>query len=236
MSPTLDPYRRIAPFYDALDLPFERWRYCAARPLLSEGLGGRLRDERDCLKHFRRRIGEAALLDPGTLDAVDVEVAAYDRPRRRDCPRRRPARRGRPPDRRLCVVLMRSAFTQVSPSPRRRGEGRGEGQSCVAHVQPRPSEPGRFGGGERAPNWRCGDIFATGSSLDASSCVKSRSDLISPTLLAASCASSSKSTVASTLTARRTSDAMRRCATSDTGQFGCGTTRFSATWRVSWKC
>jgi acetoin:2,6-dichlorophenolindophenol oxidoreductase subunit alpha len=36
----------------------------------------RLRDERDCLKHFRRRVGEAALLDPSALDAVEAEVAA----------------------------------------------------------------------------------------------------------------------------------------------------------------
>lgn len=44
MSGTLDPYRRIAPLYDALDLPFERWRYRALRPMLFEGLGGRLLD------------------------------------------------------------------------------------------------------------------------------------------------------------------------------------------------
>jgi TPP-dependent pyruvate/acetoin dehydrogenase alpha subunit len=36
----------------------------------------RLRDERDCLKHFRRRVSEAALLDVGDLDAVEGEVAA----------------------------------------------------------------------------------------------------------------------------------------------------------------
>ncbi len=36
----------------------------------------RLRDERDCLQHFRRRVGEAALLETGALDAVDAEVAA----------------------------------------------------------------------------------------------------------------------------------------------------------------
>lgn len=44
MSGTLDPYRRIAPLYDALDLPFEHWRYRALRPMLFEGLGGRLLD------------------------------------------------------------------------------------------------------------------------------------------------------------------------------------------------
>jgi TPP-dependent pyruvate/acetoin dehydrogenase alpha subunit len=36
----------------------------------------RLRDERDCLKHFRRRVGEAGLLDATALDQVDSEVAA----------------------------------------------------------------------------------------------------------------------------------------------------------------
>src|SRR6516225_7531594 len=36
----------------------------------------RLREERDCLKHFRRRVGEAALLEMTELDAVDAEIAA----------------------------------------------------------------------------------------------------------------------------------------------------------------
>jgi acetoin:2,6-dichlorophenolindophenol oxidoreductase subunit alpha len=36
----------------------------------------RLRDERDCLKHFRRRVGEAALLEMTELNAVDAEIAA----------------------------------------------------------------------------------------------------------------------------------------------------------------
>ena len=36
----------------------------------------RLRDERDCLQNFRRRVSEAALLEPAELDAVDSEVAA----------------------------------------------------------------------------------------------------------------------------------------------------------------
>ena len=35
----------------------------------------RLREERDCLKHFRRRVGEAGLLDPADLDAIEEEVA-----------------------------------------------------------------------------------------------------------------------------------------------------------------
>ncbi len=35
----------------------------------------RLREERDCLKHFRARVTEAALLDAADLDAVEREVA-----------------------------------------------------------------------------------------------------------------------------------------------------------------
>jgi ubiquinone/menaquinone biosynthesis C-methylase UbiE len=37
-------YQRIAPFYDLLDLPFERRRYQALRPLMFENLGGQLLD------------------------------------------------------------------------------------------------------------------------------------------------------------------------------------------------
>lgn len=37
-------YQRIAPFYDLLDLPFERGRYRALRPMLFQGLTGRLLD------------------------------------------------------------------------------------------------------------------------------------------------------------------------------------------------
>jgi ubiquinone/menaquinone biosynthesis C-methylase UbiE len=40
----LDRYQRVAPFYDLLDLPFERSRYRALRPLLFRGLSGRLLD------------------------------------------------------------------------------------------------------------------------------------------------------------------------------------------------
>jgi len=42
--PNLDRYERIAPFYDLLDLPLERRRYHALRPLLFRGLSGRLLD------------------------------------------------------------------------------------------------------------------------------------------------------------------------------------------------
>jgi ubiquinone/menaquinone biosynthesis C-methylase UbiE len=37
-------YERIAPFYDFLDLPFEYGRYRKIRPLLFEGMSGRLLD------------------------------------------------------------------------------------------------------------------------------------------------------------------------------------------------
>ncbi|MGH7094447.1 MAG: thiamine pyrophosphate-dependent dehydrogenase E1 component subunit alpha [Stellaceae bacterium] len=35
----------------------------------------RLRDERDCLKHFRTRVSDAALIESDALDAVDAEVS-----------------------------------------------------------------------------------------------------------------------------------------------------------------
>ena len=40
----LERYRRIAPFYDLLDLPFEYGRYRRIRPLLFAGLSGRILD------------------------------------------------------------------------------------------------------------------------------------------------------------------------------------------------
>ena len=44
MSSNLHRYERIAPFYDLLDLPFEYSRYRKIRPLLFEGLAGRILD------------------------------------------------------------------------------------------------------------------------------------------------------------------------------------------------
>jgi ubiquinone/menaquinone biosynthesis C-methylase UbiE len=44
LTSNLERYQRIAPFYDLLDLPFERRRYRALRPLLFEGLAGHLLD------------------------------------------------------------------------------------------------------------------------------------------------------------------------------------------------
>jgi ubiquinone/menaquinone biosynthesis C-methylase UbiE len=44
MTSNFDRYQRIAPFYDLLDLPFEYGRYRRIRPLLFDGLKGRLLD------------------------------------------------------------------------------------------------------------------------------------------------------------------------------------------------
>jgi len=44
MTSNLQRYQRIAAFYDLLDLPFEHGRYRKIRPLLFEGLSGRIRD------------------------------------------------------------------------------------------------------------------------------------------------------------------------------------------------
>jgi ubiquinone/menaquinone biosynthesis C-methylase UbiE len=44
VSGTVDRYERIAPFYDFLDWPFEHGRYRHIRPLLFEGLRGRILD------------------------------------------------------------------------------------------------------------------------------------------------------------------------------------------------
>ena len=44
MTTNVERYQRIARFYDFLDRPFERRRYRALRPLLFEGMSGRLLD------------------------------------------------------------------------------------------------------------------------------------------------------------------------------------------------
>jgi ubiquinone/menaquinone biosynthesis C-methylase UbiE len=44
MTSLLERYQRIAPFYDLLDLPFEYRRYRKIRPLLFEGMSGRILD------------------------------------------------------------------------------------------------------------------------------------------------------------------------------------------------
>ena len=65
----------------------------------------RLREERDCLKHFRRRVGEAALLDVAELDAVDREVAALIDEAVDAARAACAAGRERAADRCVCVVL-----------------------------------------------------------------------------------------------------------------------------------
>lgn len=44
MTSLLQKYERIAPFYDLLDLAFERRRYRRMRPMLFRGLAGRILD------------------------------------------------------------------------------------------------------------------------------------------------------------------------------------------------
>jgi SAM-dependent methyltransferase len=44
VTPNLARYDRIAPFYDLLDLPFERRRYRPLRPLLFRDMAGRILD------------------------------------------------------------------------------------------------------------------------------------------------------------------------------------------------
>src|SRR5437763_14768935 len=78
--PNLLRYEWIAPFYDLLDLPFERRRYRALRPLLFQGLGGRLLDAgigtgRNC-----------AYYPPGAaVSGIDTSPAMLERARLR-CP------------------------------------------------------------------------------------------------------------------------------------------------------
>src|SRR5258708_30286627 len=80
MTPNLARYERIAPFYDVLDLPFERRRYHALRPLLFQKLKGRLLDAgigtgRNC-----------PFYPPETIvSGIDTSPAMLARARRR-CP------------------------------------------------------------------------------------------------------------------------------------------------------
>jgi len=60
LTPNLARYERIAPFYDLLDLPFERRRYHALRPLLFQNLKGRLLDAAFALERAIGFDGSAA--------------------------------------------------------------------------------------------------------------------------------------------------------------------------------
>lgn len=80
MTSNLARYQRIAPVYDLLDLPFERRRYRALRPLLFRGLEGSLLDAgigtgRNC-----------EFYPPGTtVSGIDISPAMLARARER-CP------------------------------------------------------------------------------------------------------------------------------------------------------
>ena len=80
MTSNLARYQRIAPFYDLLDLPFERRRYRALRPLLFRDLSGRLLDAgigtgRNCAYYPPEAI----------VSGIDLSPAMLERARRR-CP------------------------------------------------------------------------------------------------------------------------------------------------------
>jgi len=80
MLSNVERYQRIAPLYDLLDLPFERRRYQALRPLMFQNLGGHLLDAgigtgRNC-----------AFYPPGaTVAGIDTSPAMLARARIR-CP------------------------------------------------------------------------------------------------------------------------------------------------------
>jgi ubiquinone/menaquinone biosynthesis C-methylase UbiE len=80
MTSNVARYQRIAPFYDLLDLPFERRRYRALRPLMFQNLRGRLLDAgigtgRNC-----------AFYPPdATISGIDASPAMLERARHR-CP------------------------------------------------------------------------------------------------------------------------------------------------------
>src|SRR5437773_5028877 len=80
MMSNVDRYQRIAPLYDLLDLPFERRRYQALRPLIFRDLGGRLLDAgigtgRNC-----------AFYPPDAIvSGIDTSPAMLERAHRR-CP------------------------------------------------------------------------------------------------------------------------------------------------------
>jgi ubiquinone/menaquinone biosynthesis C-methylase UbiE len=80
MKSNLARYQRIAPFYDFLDLPFERKRYSSLRPLMFQNLGGQLLDAgigtgRNC----------AYYPPDATVSGIDTSPAMLERAHRR-CP------------------------------------------------------------------------------------------------------------------------------------------------------
>lgn len=72
MTSNLERYQRIAPLYDLLDLPFERGRYRALRPMLFEGLSGELLDAgvgtgRNCEFYPKHAVVSGIDLSPAML-------------------------------------------------------------------------------------------------------------------------------------------------------------------------
>lgn len=80
MTTNAQRYQRIAAIYDLLDLPFERGRYRALRPLLFRDMAGRLLDAgigtgRNCEFYPRGAV----------VSGIDISTAMLDRARSR-CP------------------------------------------------------------------------------------------------------------------------------------------------------
>jgi ubiquinone/menaquinone biosynthesis C-methylase UbiE len=97
-----DTYERTAPFYDVLDWPFEATRYRRLRPLLFEGLSGRLLDV---------GVGTGRNIPcypPGSeVTGIDLSRAMLVRARRR-------AERSRRPVQLVCMDARRTAFADAT--------------------------------------------------------------------------------------------------------------------------
>jgi ubiquinone/menaquinone biosynthesis C-methylase UbiE len=97
-----DTYERTAPFYDILDWPFEVARYRRIRPLLFEGLSGRLLDV---------GVGTGRNIPcypPGTeVTGIDLSLAMLVRARRR-------AERSRRVVRLACMDVGQTAFADAT--------------------------------------------------------------------------------------------------------------------------
>jgi ubiquinone/menaquinone biosynthesis C-methylase UbiE len=77
MTDNLQRYQRIAPLYDLLDLPFERGRYSALRPLLFRGMSGQLLDAgigtgRNCAYYPPSAIVSGIDISPAMLERARV--------------------------------------------------------------------------------------------------------------------------------------------------------------------
>jgi ubiquinone/menaquinone biosynthesis C-methylase UbiE len=77
MTQNLQKYQRIAPFYDLLDLPFERSRYSTLRPLLFRDMAGQLLDAgigtgRNCAYYPPTAIVSGIDISPAMLERARV--------------------------------------------------------------------------------------------------------------------------------------------------------------------